>query len=132
MIKGFEFESMQGNQKSVNSKAIGEFLQRLRETEGDNLLQVNLFGSVARGDDNEYSDIDVFILLKDYDKTGIEKVTTKERILCMASAVEELNDHMVYISPLIRSEEVYLKNRKRSLIYYNIADEGVLLYAKDA
>jgi len=56
MIKGFESESIQGNQKSVNSKAIGEFLQRLRETEGDNLLQVNLFGSVARGNDNEYSD----------------------------------------------------------------------------
>jgi len=76
--------------------------------------------------------IDVFILLKDYGKTGTEKVTIKERILCMASAVEELNDHMVYISPLIRSEEMYLKNRKRSLIYYNIADEGVLLYAKGA
>ena len=116
----------------INHKAIGEFLQRLREAEGDNLLQVILFGSVARGDDSEDSDIDVFILLKNYDKTGAEKVMIKERILNIASAVEELNDHQVYISPLINSEETYLKNKRSSLVYYNIADEGVLLYDKGA
>ena len=116
----------------INHKAIEEFLQRLREAEGDNLLRVVLFGSVARGDDNEDSDIDVFILLKNYDKTGAEKVTIKERILDIASAVEELNNHQVYISPLINSEETYLENRRKALIYYNIADEGVQLYAKDA
>ena len=91
-----------------------------------------MFGSVARGEDYEDSDIDVFVLLKDYDETGTVKVATKERILCIASAIEELNNHQVYISPLIRSEKTYLKNRQSSLIYYNIADEGVLLYAKDA
>ena len=116
----------------INHKAIGEFLQRLREAEGDNLLRVVLFGSVARGDDNEDSDIDVFILLKNYDKSVTEKIEIKERILGIASAVEELNDHQVYISPLINSEETYLQNRRKSLIYYNIADEGVQLYAKDA
>jgi len=116
----------------INHKAIEEFLKHLREAEGDNLLRVVLFGSVARGDDSEDSDIDVFILLKNYDKTGAEKITIKERILGIATAVEEMYDHEVYISPLIRSEETYLKNRRSSLIYYNIADEGVLLYAKDA
>ena len=116
----------------INHKAIGEFLQRLREAEGDNLLRVVLFGSVARRDDSEDSDIDVFILLKNYDKTGAEKIIIKERILGIATAVEEIYNHEVYISPFIRSEETYLKNKKSSLIYYNIADEGVLLYAKDA
>jgi predicted nucleotidyltransferase len=119
-------------QNSLNHKAIQEFLHRLCGMEGENLLQVTLFGSVARGNDHEDSDIDVFILLKDYGRTEIEKVMIKERILGIASTVEELNDHQVYISPLIRSEETYLKNRRSSLIYYNIADEGVLLYAKDA
>jgi len=116
----------------VNHKAIEEFVQRLRKTEGDNLLQVILFGSVAREEDLEDSDIDVFILLKKYDETGTEKVAIKERILNIASTVEELNSHQVYISPLIRSEDAYLKNRRSSIIYYNIANEGVLLYAKDA
>ena len=119
-------------ENNINNKAIQEFLQLLREAEGDNLLQVVLFGSVARGDDNGDSDIDVFILLKNYDKTGMEKVTIKERILNIASQVEELNGHQVYISPFIDSEETYLQNRRKALIYYSIADEGVLLYAKDA
>ena len=48
----------------INQKAIKEFIQRLRKAEGDNLMQVVLFGSVARGDDHEESDIDIFILLK--------------------------------------------------------------------
>ena len=116
----------------IIQKAIEEFLQRLCESEGDNLLRVVLFGSMARRDDHEDSDIDVFILLKNYDKAGTEKVTIKERILGIASTVEELNAHQVYISPLIRSEETYLKNRRSSSIYCNIADEGVLLYAQDA
>ena len=119
-------------QNDINNKAIEEFLQRLRKAEGDNLLSVVLFGSVARGDDNEDSDIDVFILLKNYDKAESEKIMIKERILGITSTVEELYNHQVYISPLIDSEETYLKNRRSSLIYYNIADEGVLLHAKDA
>ena len=116
----------------INHKAMEEFLRRLREAEGDNLLQVVLFGSVARGDDNEDSDIDVFILLRNYDKSETEKITIKERILDIASTVAELNGYQVYISPLIDSEETYLKNIRKALVYYNIADEGVLLYAKDA
>ena len=130
MLPAIAEKSIVGNGLSYN--AIEEFIQRLHKTEGDNLLQVILFGSVARGDDCENSDIDIFILLKNYDKTGTEKVAVKERILGIASAVEELNDHQVYISPLIRSEETYLKNRRSSLIYYNIENEGVTLYAKDA
>lgn len=117
---------------NINHKSIKEFLQFLREIEGDNLLQVILFGSVARGDETEDSDIDIFILLKNYDEAEAEKITIKERILNIASHVEELNGHRVHISPFIDSEETYLKNRKKALIYYSIADEGVLLYAKDA
>ncbi|MCL1874690.1 MAG: nucleotidyltransferase domain-containing protein [Synergistaceae bacterium] len=47
-------------------KTIEEFIHRLHLAEGDNLLQVVLFGSVARGDDCDDSDIDIFILLKNY------------------------------------------------------------------
>jgi len=116
----------------INRKAIKDFLERLYEVEGDNLMRVILFGSVARGDDNEDSDVDIFIMLKNYDKNVKEKITIKERILNIASQVEELNGHQVYISPLINSEETYLKDRRRALIYYYIADEGVLLYDKGA
>ena len=80
----------------------------------------------------EGSDVDVFVLLKEYDRTGAEKAAKKDRIFAIASAVEDLNDRKVYISPLIRSEATYMKNRRASMIYYDIADEGILLYEKDA
>ena len=115
----------------VNRKAINEFLQLLHKAEGDNLIQVILFGSVARGDDHGDSDIDIFILLKNYDETGTEKVRIKESILNIASHVEELNRHQVYICPLIRSEETYRQNRKSALVYHNIAEEGILLYGSN-
>ena len=41
------------------------FIERLREAEGDNLLSVVLFGSMARGDYDAESDTDVFILLRE-------------------------------------------------------------------
>ena len=113
-------------------KAIREFIRRLRGVEGDNLLRVILFGSTARGEAREDSDIDLFVLLKEYDRTGSEKAAIKDRIFAVASAVEALNRRQVYISPLIRSEATYLKNKRASMIYHDIADEGILLYEKNA
>ena len=113
-------------------KATREFIRRLRGVEGDNLLRVILFGSTARGEAREDSDIDLFVLLKEYDRTGSEKAAIKDRIFAVASAVEALNRRQVYISPLIRSEATYLKNKRASMIYHDIANEGILLYEKDA
>lgn len=45
-------------------KAIERFVSEVLARQGDNVLKIVLFGSVARGDDNEDSDIDVFLLLK--------------------------------------------------------------------
>ncbi|MCL1940336.1 MAG: nucleotidyltransferase domain-containing protein, partial [Synergistaceae bacterium] len=51
-----------GEIDELRVKALETFVDRLKEREGDNLLKVVLFGSVARGDSRLYSDIDVFVL----------------------------------------------------------------------
>ena len=112
----------------LRREAVKTFVDKLKEKERDNLLQVILFGSVARGDDHDDSDIDVFVLLKNYDNTTEEIVTIKDRVYSVVNDVEDIYEHKVYISPLIRSEKTYLENRRASLVYYNIADEGVVLY----
>ena len=49
----------------VVKDTLKEFVLRLKEAEGENLLRVVLFGSMARGDFDDESDTDVFVLLKE-------------------------------------------------------------------
>ena len=46
-------------------EVVGSFVAELREKLGDEILSIRLFGSKARGDSNEESDIDIFILVKE-------------------------------------------------------------------
>ena len=54
--------------KPVVKDTLRELVLRLKEAEGENLLRVVLFGSMARGDFDEESDTDVFVLLKEGDE----------------------------------------------------------------
>lgn len=51
---------------------LSELKQGLAKTYGDRLKAVYLFGSYARGDYSEDSDIDVMIVLSDYQNYGVE------------------------------------------------------------
>jgi predicted nucleotidyltransferase len=124
------FEKTMNESAYRRREAIKIFVDKLKEEEGNNLLQVILFGSVARDEDHEDSDIDIFILLENYDSTGEETVIIKDRIYDVANHIEDIYKHKVYISPMIRSKKTYTENKQKSLIYYKIANEGVLLYEK--
>lgn len=43
---------------------LGEFVRELAKKEGDNLVSLVLFGSVARGEEKEESDIDLCVVLE--------------------------------------------------------------------
>ena len=74
---------------------------RLKEAEGDNLLRVVLFGSMARGDFDEESDTDVFVLLKE----GTD-IQLTERVCNIADdAATSISDCYVYISPFIETAD---------------------------
>ncbi|HNA88381.1 MAG TPA: nucleotidyltransferase domain-containing protein [Anaerolineales bacterium] len=49
---------------SREKKAIKEFLESVRKAYGENLLSAALFGSRARGDSGEASDIDLLLIVK--------------------------------------------------------------------
>ena len=55
----------------ITKKALDIFVEKVKENEGDNLLKIVLFGSVARGEANKDSDIDVLVILNEcnYEKS---------------------------------------------------------------
>ncbi|MEW5693044.1 MAG: nucleotidyltransferase domain-containing protein [Candidatus Hydrogenedentota bacterium] len=61
--------------KPDEKQAIEEFVRRVRELLGDKLLQIKLYGSKARGDDTEESDIDIMLVLKDKNPDIRMKIT---------------------------------------------------------
>lgn len=72
---------------------------------GDRLIQFILFGSRARGDYGEESDIDVAVIVKDLGRD--EKINILDEI-----AEVEL-DHLMPVSAFIISQEEYNKLLKR-------------------
>lgn len=83
------------------------------------LLDFKVFGSRARGDADEYSDLDVFIEVETLDKE------LKEKILDIAWEVGFYNDCM-HISPLVFTRyEIEESPLRISSIVQVIAEEGV-------
>ncbi|MFO7794442.1 MAG: nucleotidyltransferase domain-containing protein [Candidatus Nanohaloarchaea archaeon] len=60
---------------SKQRKAFEEFVERAEEELGESLEKLVLYGSVARGEENEGSDVDVFAVVKEKsDKEVLEEL----------------------------------------------------------
>ena len=99
----------------MNRKQLAkEFAKSLNFPEIEKII---LFGSVAREDDNEDSDIDILILTTDDDKIEDNVFDITFDLLM------EKNE---YISPKIIPIEHYEKYKDTSF-YYNVNKEGIIL-----
>ena len=114
----------------VVKDTLKEFVLRLKEAEGDNLLRVVLFGSMARGDFDEESDTDVFVLLKE----GTD-IQLTERVCNIADdAATSISDCYVYISPFIETADSIAEEYKGisrwrfEPVFDAIREEGVTLF----
>ncbi|MDR3264408.1 MAG: nucleotidyltransferase domain-containing protein [Synergistaceae bacterium] len=109
----------------VREKSLEAFVEKLKAQEGENLLRVVLFGSVARGDSREDSDTDVFVLLKEGEKA---KPADCDRIVGVAVDVDlEEGECRTCISPIVYSLKEYRRNAWIPL-FENIEEEGIVLY----
>ena len=98
-------------------EAIKEFKREIRKLYGKRLKQIILYGSYARGNATEDSDIDLLIVLKGKVKPGKE-------IDRMIDIVTEINlRYNVLISVYPISEEDYEKVNSPLLI--NVRREGI-------
>jgi predicted nucleotidyltransferase len=101
-------------------KAIDEFVRRAIEKYGDMVDGIILFGSVARGEAKEDSDIDILVITEG-DSFKMQKQISE-------IVVEILLEKGVYISVKVLSREEYnfLKEVKSSF-YRNISKEGIVI-----
>jgi type I restriction enzyme S subunit len=100
-------------------KLLKELKQGLVHIYGEQLKAVYLYGSYARGDNIEGSDLDVLVILKDLQRRAAEIRRTSELIGSLSL------DFEVTISPLFMRENEWTTNRFSLL--RNIKAEGMAI-----
>ena len=105
---------------SVDRHAVEEFHRRVTDLLGPQLVAMKLFGSKARGDDGQESDIDIFIVVTE----RLSEI--EDRIVDVAF---DLNlKYGVYISPRVVAERVlHDPVWKTTLFLQHVEREGVPL-----
>ncbi len=97
------------------------FARELRERYGEAVHLVRLFGSFARGEAHEASDVDVAVVLEQAD------LDTRCRVIDLATDIGLL-DHDVWLSPTVFDRETWEKWRAQERrIVMDIEREGVEL-----
>jgi predicted nucleotidyltransferase len=95
-----------------------------KEVLGDRLEKVVLFGSYARGDYDEESDIDIMIIA---DIALEDKNAMREKIHDIAG--DFLWDYGLLVCLIIACSAIYHKYLEASGFYKNVRKDGVILYA---
>lgn len=99
-------------------RLLSELKEGLTELYGQRLKAVYLFGSYARGDYNENSDLDVMIVLSDYESYG-EEIDRSGELISQLSL-----SYGISISRVIMKEIQW--QRSDTPLLRNIRAEGVL------
>jgi predicted nucleotidyltransferase len=107
----------------ITQKALDLFIEKIKDHEGENLSKIILYGSVARGEANEDSDIDVLVILKEC------LFKNKKAIWSISSdVILDMNfDENAYLQALPMSIVSSLGLDFYTLMH-NVNREGVILY----
>jgi len=98
---------------------LNDFVDACKTVFSNKLSDVRLFGSYARGDYHEGSDIDVMVVLDMNDS----EVTKYRRDICRIAAALEI-EYNVTISPVLYGKDEY-NSRKTFGFCKNVEQEGV-------
>ncbi len=110
--------------KKELSQITDEAIQGLRRIYGEKLVNIILFGSYARGDYDEQSDIDIAVIL-DLDRLGEKRYKTE--LIEFSSALDLKYDVLTSFRCIPEAE--YDKWKNSLPFYMNIEKEGVKLGA---
>ena len=114
---------MQNIPPKVN-KAILEFIKGVKKILGERAKKIILYGSYARGDYNDSSDVDIMILT---DLSDDEIIEYRNKIWDYAYDIEWDNDFEISLSPLIKNIDKFNYWLEALPFYMNVQKEGVIL-----
>jgi predicted nucleotidyltransferase len=98
------------------------FFKQIKKLFGEHLSKVILYGSYARGDYNNNSDVDIMILV-DLSNEEIKKL--ENAVFDIAFEIEIITG--VDISPIIKNVSQYEYWEEVLPFYRNVREEGVVL-----
>lgn len=101
-------------------KALAEFRKELVNLLGDNLLEVRLFGSRARGDAEPDSDVDVMLLVRERTEN------LRDRVMDV-SAPLSLKYELVIMTLIMTPEELADEEDMETLLYSSLMKEGIVI-----
>lgn len=107
----------------MTSNLVKQYVELLCKIYGEHLKTVILYGSYARGDYTEDSDIDIMVLL-DLDEMEIKKYRHE-----LSGMTYDFNmDYDLDIKPIAKNKEHFYKWAGVYPFYSNIENEGVTLF----
>lgn len=102
---------------------LSQYTDELKSIYGEHLKSVILYGSYARGDYGEESDIDIMILV------DLTEMALKEYRHELSGVTYDFNmDYDVDIKPITKNEEHFKKWVEAYPFYANVYKEGVRLF----
>lgn len=93
---------------------------------GGALVSVILYGSYARGDNHEFSDIDIMIIAK---INPLEMLLYRDKLAEISSQLSLESEDCVTISVSLKDAETFSKYKNVLPFYKNVLADGVMLYA---
>lgn len=109
--------------QNINN-AINEFVRQVNKLLGDRVKKIILYGSYARGDFNNSSDIDIMILT---DLSDDEIIKYRRKISDIAYDIEEENNFDIWLSPLLKNIDKFNYWLEALPFYMNVQKEGIIL-----
>ena len=103
---------------------IEEIVQEFTNKVGTRVKRIILYGSYARGDYNDSSDIDIMILT---DLTDEEIIKYRDYVTDIAYDIEEIHNFNIMLSPLVKNIDKFNYWLEALPFYMNIQKEGVVL-----
>jgi predicted nucleotidyltransferase len=104
-------------------KAVDEFLRRVLDRYSGKIGGIILFGSVVRGEAREDSDVDILVVVKEWNLGDMKEI--------YGIAFEVSMEHSVEVSPKVYGAREILKRLELGAPFINaVLNEGVSLYGK--